>query len=634
MPREDFEIVDQKPIGRGQFGTVFLGRRRSDGRSAALKLILHHGENGEATIAAERHGAILQQEFAARHGMVPEVFDFGPDGEDFYIAMELVHGPSLEERLRSGRLPYDEAVEHAAWLCEFLDRAHAFSATVEQQPYRLLHNDLKPAHLKIPEIGERKVLDFGMAKVLEQARDLATDVGRTIAYAAPERLRSERVNVHADFWSLGVMFYEMVSGHRPYPQLEDPRLRRQLYSAITSNAPRAPLPPDCPPHLQAIIHRLLAFQPAHRYQTAGEILADLERYVRRETPVAVRYYDTPATLPVIRASAVAVMDAPTVSATEVRTIAPSVPPTEPIPGIRHMTALPASSAPVLLAPPPPKRAVLQRFMSALAALSIVGIVMTEGVAWLFAERFRDTIPAMDERTVISTHDSYESVARWSVLDIGLRLRVNGSLLPALRTIGDRVIADYRRELPTMGPEEWRQAQAAFAWARVLAPRDNSLLSKQLTADGHVRRLAAQRSKPANTATAQTAVARFRDGAAADPAAFDPYLGMAVTQLYVLGDADGAIDSLDAAVKRGYSVTRRDTALLGDAYLRRAVLGRRRAALLTGDQRLQALEKAKADFDLCVSSFERIVEFGNAAKHLETCKAQVRQIDQQLTPEIF
>jgi hypothetical protein len=142
------------------------------------------------------------------------------------------------------------------------------------------------------------VLDFGMAKVLEEARDLATDVGRTMAYAAPERLRSERVNVHADFWSLGVMFYEMVSGHRPYPNLEDPRLRRNLYSAITGNAPRAPLPPDCPIHLQAIIHRLLAFQPAHRYQTADEIHSDLERYVRRETPIAASYYDTPETTPV------------------------------------------------------------------------------------------------------------------------------------------------------------------------------------------------------------------------------------------------------------------------------------------------------------------------------------------------
>src|SRR5262249_25756958 len=159
MAREDFEIVDQKPIGRGQFGTVFRARRRSDGRVAALKLILHDGENGAGTIEAERHGAMLQREFAARHGMVPEVFDFGADGDDFYIAMELVQGPSLEERLRDGALPYDEAVSHALWLCEFLERAHAFSITIEQRAYRLLHNDLKPAHLKLPANGERKVLD-------------------------------------------------------------------------------------------------------------------------------------------------------------------------------------------------------------------------------------------------------------------------------------------------------------------------------------------------------------------------------------------------------------------------------------------------------------------------------------------
>jgi hypothetical protein len=290
--------------------------------------------------------------------------------------------------------------------------------------------------------------------------------------------------------------------------------------------------------------------------------------------------------------------------------------------------------PDAVAHPAPRRSILRRFASAIATVLVVGIVLTEGVAWLFAERFRDTIPAMDERTVISTREAYEGVERWSLFDIGLKLRVNGALLPALRTIGDRVLADYRREVPTMGPEEWRQAQSAFAWARVLAPRDNSLLSKQLSADGHMRRLAAQRARPANAATAQTAVARFRDAAAADPNAFDPYLGMAVTQLYVLGDADAAIDSLDAAVKRGYTVTRRDTALLGDAYFRRALLGRRRAALLTGESRQQALEKAKNDFAQCVSSFERIVEFGNAARHLETCKAQVQQIDQQLTPESF
>ncbi|HMC75905.1 MAG TPA: protein kinase [Vicinamibacterales bacterium] len=646
MAREDFDIVDQKPIGRGQFGTVFRARRRADGRIAAMKIILHDGEYGASTIAAERHGAILQQEFAARCGMVPEVFEFGADGEDFYIAMELVEGPSLEERLRGGPLPCEEAVSHAIWLCEFLDRAHAFSVTVEQRPYRLLHNDLKPAHLKIPASGERRVLDFGIAKVLEETRELATDVGRTIAYAAPERLRSERVNVHADFWSLGVMLYEMVSGHRPYPALEDPRLRRQLYSAITGNAPRAPLPPDCPPHLQAIVHRLLAFQPAHRYQTAAEIKDDLERYVRCEPPTALRYYETPATTPVSRTAGIAVAAAAPVALTELPAGLAPVPMTDPVPHTGPVPSMdpvpptdpvrPSQSPPPLAvqtgaAAVPARRSLPRRLAGAIGAFVFLAIVATEGVAWLFAERFRDTIPAIDERTVISSRDAYDAVERWALLDLGLGLRVNRPLAAALRGIGDRVLADYRREVPTMGPEEWRQAQAAFAWARVLSPRDNILLSKQLTADGHVRRLGAQRARPQNAALAQGAVARFRDAAAADPEGFDAYLGMAMTQLYLLGDVDAALESLDAAIKHGYTVSRRDKALLGDAYLRRGQLGRRRAALLTGLQREMALEKARSDFEQCVASFEQILEFGNAAKHVETCKTQVLQIDQQLNP---
>ena len=636
MAREDFEIADQKPIGRGQFGTVFRARRRSDGRVAALKLILHDGENGAGTIAAERHGAILQQEFASRHGMVPAVYEFGPDGDDLYIAMELVQGPSLEERLRDGALPYDEAVGHALWLSEFLDRAHAFSVTVEQRPYRLLHNDLKPAHLKIPQTGERKVLDFGMAKVLEEARELATDVGRTIAYAAPERLRSERVNVHADFWSLGVMLYEMVSGHRPYPTLEDPRLRRQLYSAITNNAPRASLPPDCPLHLQAIIHRLLAFQPAHRYHSAAEIHADLERYARRDIPIAVQYYDTPATTPVTRTGAVvAIADVAPAALTEIPPMT-LVPPTDPVPASASRAAsIPASAppAPAQIAAPP-RRSLARRLFTALATVALVWMVTTEGVAWLFAERYRDTIPAIDERTVTSSRATYDAVARWSPLHLGLRLRVNRPLVAALRAIGDRVIADYRRETPTMGPEEWRQAEAAFGWAGKLSHRDTTLASKELLADGHVRRLAAQRARPPSASMAQSAVVRFRDAAASNPSAFDPYVGMAVTQLYVLADVDGALESLDAAVKRGYTVTRRDTALVGDAYMRRALVGRRRASFLTGDQRQSALAKARADFEHCVTSFEQIMEFGNAAKHLETCKAQIRQINQLTSTEEF
>jgi hypothetical protein len=483
----------------------------------------------------------------------------------------------------------------------------------------------------------RKVLDFGMAKALEETRELATDVGRTIAYAAPERLLSERVNVHADFWSLGVMLYEMASGHRPYPTLEGPRYRRQLYGAITSNAPRAALPPDCPLHLQAIVNRLLAFQPEHRYQSAAEIRADLERFSRGDTPAAAMYYDTPATTPVARHAGVAVADAPPVSAVVPPPLPPVVP-TDPLPGIRQRPndVPPTDAVRPPSAVPAGRGPIVARLAVAAFTVALVAIVASEGVAWLFADRFVDTISAIDERTVTASREAYDAVERWSLFDLGLRLRVNGPLVTALGAIGDRVIADYRREVPTVGPEEWRQAQAAFGWARELSPGDNSLRSRELTAEGHVRRLAAQRARPPASATglAQTAMARFREAARAEPGSFDPYVGMAVTQVYALGDIDGALASLDEAVKRGYTATRRETALLGDAYMRRGTSSRRRAVVLTGDERLGALARARSDFDRCVSSFGQIVEFGRSAEHLEACKAEIRRIDHQLEAKRF
>lgn len=283
MPRTDFDIIDHKPIGCGQFGTVFLARRRSDGATVALKLVLHRGEGGADQVAAERHGAILQQRFEQLHGMVPEVYEFGPDGDDLFIAMEYIDGPSLEELLRTGALPAAEAVEHALWLCEFLDKAHGFSCTVEGKPYRLLHNDLKPAHLKISLTGERKVLDFGISKALEDTRELTADVARTIAYAAPERLQSERVNVHADFWSLGVMLYEMASGCLPFRG----ETAHAVTAAVLQQEP-APLPDAVPAPVRRAIAACLVKDPAARCQHAGEVRAMLESAGPAEDGVAPR----------------------------------------------------------------------------------------------------------------------------------------------------------------------------------------------------------------------------------------------------------------------------------------------------------------------------------------------------------
>lgn len=653
MAREDFEIIGSKPVGRGAFGTVFAARRLSDSAPVALKIVLHTGEWGPERIEAERKGAILQERFARTHGMVPEVYDCGLDGEDFYIAMAFVDGPSLETRLRqSGPLSAEEAAGHALWLCGFLEKAHAFSSVVEGTSFRVVHTDLKPAHLMIAASGDRQVLDFGIAKALEESRELGTDIGRTIAYAAPERLVSDQVNPHADFWSLGVMLYEMVCGHRPYPHLEGPRFRRDLEHAITSNAQRAPLPSSCPAGLKAIVNKLLAFQVEHRYPNAGAIRADLEAFLRGDVPSAVAIYETPATTPVKRPAAVAVpaedaspASSPASPATTPRPPAVAyttpatmphavrdVPPTDVRPRpVAEVSTEAAAVEPTVSTEPTKRRSVIRHFFSTIAMIVVVFIVATEGVAWLFAERFRETMATVDERTVTDRRLAYAAVDRWALLDIGLRLRVHPRLRPTLVSVGDRVIADYRREEPSMGPAEWTQAYRALTWAREMSSRNVMLLSKQLTAEGHVKRFEAQAESRGSRATllSEAALAKFREAAQADPASFDPYLGMARIQVYTLSDVDAAAASIEEAEERGYRPGRREAALLGDGYLRRALATRRSAAVLTGDQKWRELTNARADFERCVVLFDPIVAFGNAAANLERCKAQLVQVERQL-----
>ena len=132
-----------------------------------------------------------------------------------------------------------------------------------------------------------------------------------------------------------------------------------------------------------------------------------------------------------------------------------------------------------------------------------------------------------------------------------------------------------------------------------------------------------------TLLSEAALAKFKEAARADPRSFDPYLGMARIQVYSLADVDGAAQSIAEAVERGYTPGRREAALLGDGYLRRAEATRRRAVVLTGDQRWRELNNARADYDRCIVSFDPIVAFGNAAANLELCKAQRDQVDRLL-----
>jgi predicted Ser/Thr protein kinase len=624
----DYETVGEKPFAYGSFGIVWNGRRMSDGVRVALKLVLNNVSDGRERIAAERHGAMLQQRFEHAHGMVPKVYDYGPVEDDFYIAMEFVEGGSLGSHIREGALSPQLAASHACWVCRFLEKAHQFATTIEGVAYeRVVHADLKPEHVLISPTNEMKVLDFGIAKALAKTTPVTTDNWGTTPYASPERLRTGHVNEDVDFWSLGIMLYEMASGHLPYPQLAQRHQRSQLEEAIRTNAPREPLPASCPEGFSAIVNKLLANQPELRYANAAAIRSDLERFLAGAEPVAVREYVTPPTLPI----------RPTTSTRPLPPTAHFVPPTEPLP----VSAPPAAAAPVVPEPPAivrkrtgKVRYLARRAVWAVVLLVFVSIIANRGAAWVAAEHFRGGIDAIEGRTLLANKEDYDRI-QWTFVDSGLRVRVDDLLQKRLESLADAVIADYRREEPTMGLPEWRQANTALQWALEISPKDTALLAKKVNTEGHLARIAARtqpRGSQASRHAYQAAVDKFRAAADLDTASFDPYLAISRIAVYALEDVDAGVAAIHEAQKRGYSSGRRELAQLGDGYLRRANNSRRLAHTLSGEQRRREQDKARADYGRCIDSFDPIVGFANAAQNLETCKRNLESLSREISSE--
>jgi len=196
-------------LGAGGMGEVYRAHDPRLGRDVALKVLreresLERFEREARAVAALSHPNILA------------VHDFGSDGGRAYVAMELLQGETLRERLAQGPLPLRKALEIGAEIARGLAAAHAAG---------IVHRDLKPENVWITRDGGVKILDFGLA------RSLVPVVGRettqadltvpgtvlgTVAYMAPEQVRGETAGPAADVFSLGVVLYEMISGRRPF----------------------------------------------------------------------------------------------------------------------------------------------------------------------------------------------------------------------------------------------------------------------------------------------------------------------------------------------------------------------------------------------------------------------------------
>jgi len=274
-----YEIL--RPLGTGGMGAVYLGRHRAMGRLCAIKIL--HPSLTRDREARERFTREAQSASRITHPNVCTVYDFGstPEGQ-VYLVMEYIDGRSLGSILAErGTLPARRAVALVGQIAAGLDAAHALG---------IVHRDLKPDNVMVSgEAGDGpvKLVDFGIAKAAQPDRrsdvTAAGVVVGTPEYMAPEQFAGDTVDLRADVYALGLVFYRMVSGALPF-QAATARdsLARRLTEApepLALTAPRLRLPPS----LEHAVRRTLARDPADRFQSAGA-LADALTQSLRELP--------------------------------------------------------------------------------------------------------------------------------------------------------------------------------------------------------------------------------------------------------------------------------------------------------------------------------------------------------------
>ncbi|OWK39915.1 protein kinase domain-containing protein [Fimbriiglobus ruber] len=268
-------------LGRGGMGVVFLAEDTSLRRPVALKVLdpdLARRPDGAARFLREARAAA-----ALRHERVVTIYQVGeadgPAGPVPFLAMELLEGESLGQALARGPIPTAEVVRIGREICEGLDAAHRAG---------VIHRDVKPDNIWLEGEARRvKLLDFGLARAGRLDTQLTRDgvVIGTPAYMAPEQAAGRPVDHRADLFGLGCVLYRMCTGRLPFPATD-------VLAILTALATREPLPvreinPAAPPALAALVHRLLAKDPARRPASAEEVATAL-RGIGQTLPSSAR----------------------------------------------------------------------------------------------------------------------------------------------------------------------------------------------------------------------------------------------------------------------------------------------------------------------------------------------------------
>jgi serine/threonine-protein kinase len=250
-------------IGGGGMAQVYLARHRFHGGLFAVKVLAEHLAEDASIVSRFEREARMAASLANHPNIVP-IFDIGAGSGLYFLVMQFIAGEDMTGYLRrEKRLSLGDAANVIAQTAEALSCAEA---------KRIVHRDLKPANMLLDESGRIKLLDFGISRINDASNGL-TRPGESMGtphYMSPEQIRGETCDIRSDLYSLGVVFFELITGQRPF---EHETMSATLMAHLTTVPPSVlTLDPTLPAACDTIVQKLLAKRPEDRFQNTAELL--------------------------------------------------------------------------------------------------------------------------------------------------------------------------------------------------------------------------------------------------------------------------------------------------------------------------------------------------------------------------
>jgi hypothetical protein len=584
----DYQILEK--LGRGGMADVYLAVDGKSNRRVALKLV-ERGEGAEAqeVVDAERLGAQLQQNLSLTDPRVPKIYAFGDLDNYFFIEMEFVEGNDLSALIGARSLSPDDAARIASDLCNILRKAHGAALQIDSRELRaIVHGDIKPKNIRIDTSVQVRVLDFGIAKGLSITRRLTSNVFGSVAYSSPERLETGRID--------GVVLYEMIAGRLPFEASTTERLE----NIIRSRTAPKPLEDSCPTALAQIVYKALAPFPEQRYRDAGEFESDIEAFRSGKLTLASQQDEaTRRTIPA--------------DSEETRRTAGEMPQQSAAESV-----IPAQNDSLY--------AKMRRRVSGAKKWIVIGSVIFilavgswEGIVDRSAVLLRADFAAR-QVDAESAWNRYDRISHRSPLGLA-PLLLRGLLKDLLVENCERVFNEYSNsDNPRVREGDWIRCKRYLSHAVQLDSSDRRSAAMLEYANGHILRI---------NRKSLDAVGAFQRAASLQPKWPDPYLGMARTYIWNLGDLDRGAQALERAQQMGQVLGKRELSMMADVYKARGQQAWDNANLVRGtDREKDLLKKAREEFNNALRIYLQISPWGDSTAQILTVQDSLAEIDQR------